>query len=176
MRGAVCFLRTISALIVLVPVAMPVTAQQVTRRAPELVVLNAERADGVPELGPLASSPVSPLAPVVERYTTDRQALSRRWDTPLSADARARKREFFSRWQSNLEAIDFNALGREGRVDYILLDHRITYELSLIDREEKSLAEMRPLLPAMDSLLGMHARWRRREAVVSRESALVLYR
>jgi uncharacterized protein (DUF885 family) len=160
--------------VLLVFLALPAAAQQITRRAPELVVLDAEQADGVPELGPLVTAPASRLAPVVERYTSDRQALSRRWDTPLSAEARTRMREFLTKWQTNLEAIDFDGLEREGRVDYILLDHRIRYELSLIDRDEKTLAEMQPLLPAMDALLGMHARWRRREPVDSRGSAEAL--
>jgi uncharacterized protein (DUF885 family) len=153
---------------------LPASAQQPTRKAPELVVLDAEKADGVPALGSLLTAPTSRLAPIVERYTSDRAALARRWDTPLSTEARAHMRDFFTKWQTSLAAIEFDSLDREARVDYINLSHRLRYELSLLGREERTYAEMQPILPDMGSLLAMHARWRERDTVDARASAEAL--
>jgi hypothetical protein len=150
---------------------LPLGAQQ---RAPDLTVPEPERPDGVPVLTELMRLPRSELVPVVERYSEDRAALNRRYDTPLSGERRTRLREFLNTWQSRLRELDFNALEREGRVDYILLEHRIRYDLSLLDREERALTEMRPLLPPMDALLGMHARWRDRETIDGRAAAEAL--
>ena len=144
------------------------------QKSPELVVADAERPDGVPVLTELLKVPRSTLAPVVTRYSEDRAALNRRYDTPLSAERRTRLRDFLNTWQQRLRELDFDALEREGRIDYILLDHRIRYDLSLLDREERQIEEMRPLLPSMDALLGMHARWRDRETVDPRASAEAL--
>jgi hypothetical protein len=133
-----------------------------------------ERPDGVPSLTELMRAPTSALAPIVERYSEDRAALNRRYDTPLSVERRARLREALTTWRSRLGELDFEALDREARIDYILLSHRIRYDLSLLEREERAVAEMRPLLPPMEALLGMHARWRDRETVDPRASAEAL--
>jgi uncharacterized protein (DUF885 family) len=133
-----------------------------------------ERPDGVPSLTELLRASSSALAPIVERYSEDRAALNRRYDTPLSVQRRARLREALTAWRDRLGELDFEALDREARIDYILLSHRIRYDLSLLDREERAVAEMRPLLPPMDALLGMHARWRDRETVDPRASAEAL--
>jgi uncharacterized protein (DUF885 family) len=123
----------------------------------------------------LLRAPRSTLVPVVERYSEDIAALNRRYDTPLSAERRARLRDVLDGWQERLAGIDFDALDRESRIDWILLDHRIRYEQSLLLREEQAHAQMAPLLPRMDALLGMHARWRERASVDARAAADALH-
>jgi uncharacterized protein (DUF885 family) len=153
--------------VALLGVTLPASAQ----RAAGLVVAEPERPDGVPLLTELLRVERSVLVPVVDRYAEDMAALNRRYDTPLSAERRARLGELLAGWQARLREIDFDALDRESRIDWILLDHRIRYDQSLIGREERALAEMAPLLPRLDALLGMHARWRDRAAVDARAAA-----
>jgi uncharacterized protein (DUF885 family) len=152
----------------------PLAAQSAVEPAADLVVVCAERPDGVPALTELLRARTSALAPIVERFSEDRAALNRRYDTPLSAERRARLRAFLTTWQARLAELDFNAFDREARIDYILLEHRLRYDLSLLDREERALAEMQPLLPALDALLAMHARWRDRASVDARAAAEAL--
>jgi AraC-like DNA-binding protein len=61
----------------------------------------------------------SPLRSFVERYSQDRSALFRRYSLPFSPIRRDRMREFYREWESKLDALDFEALGVEGRIDFL---------------------------------------------------------
>src|SRR4026209_1202897 len=84
----------------------------------------------VPALGPLVARPASELEEVIERFSTDRTALTRRYDADDSPDQRRRRRELYTGWQSSLHDVDFGKLGREGRADYVLLDNYLKHQLS----------------------------------------------
>ena len=104
-------------------------------------------ASAVPALGALVDRPGSELAAVVERFADDRAALLRRHDTPWSADRRARLQAFYGAWRDRLGAMDFDALGVEARIDWVLLDTELEYLRSELEREARLYAEMTPLLP-----------------------------
>lgn len=108
----------------------------------------------VPRLAtvPNASSEV---ANVVDRFAADENALTRRYDAPDSPARRTRMREFYSGWRQRLREHDFDRLSQEGKVDYVLLDNHLQHELALLDRRERQLAEMAPLLPFSERLLGL---------------------
>jgi Bacterial protein of unknown function (DUF885) len=95
--------------------------------------------------GPAASE--SELRDLVDRYATDRAALGRRYGFAQSPERFARMKQFYADWQARLAKVDFAALGVEGRLDYVLLDHRLAYELRLLGREERWLTDAAPLLP-----------------------------
>jgi hypothetical protein len=59
-------------------------------------------------------------------------------------------------WRSRLREVDFDKLGREGRIDYVLLDARLRHELDLLDRDEKVAVDARRVLPFADALLTMY--------------------
>lgn len=107
----------------------------------------------------------SELAPVLERYTTDRAVLLRRYDTEWSPERRTRLRDFYQGWQQQLAAADFGALGTEGRIDHVLLANRLRYELALLDREQTQLEEMGGLLPFADAAMELQRSRRRLEKV-----------
>jgi len=112
-------------------------------------------ASTVPALGPLVARPSSELEEVVERFSTDRTALTRRYDADDSPDQRRKMREFYTGWQSNLRDVDFGKLGLEGRADYLLLDSYLKHQLALLARRDKQRVETAPLLPFADRLLGL---------------------
>ena len=120
-----------------------------------LLVQSAQPASTVPALGPLVARPSSELEEVVERFTIDRTALTRRYDADDSPDQRRKMREFYAGWQSNLHDVDFGKLGLEGRADYLLLDNYLKHQLALLARRDKQRAETAPLLPFADKLLGL---------------------
>lgn len=116
---------------------------------------SAQPASTVPALGPLVARPSSELEEVVERFSTDRTALTRRYDADDSPDQRRKMREFYAGWQSQLRDVDFGKLGLEGRADYVLLDNYLKHQLALFARRDKQRAETDPLLPFADQLLGL---------------------
>jgi uncharacterized protein (DUF885 family) len=122
-----------------------------------------DRASYVPDLSSLLGAPASELRAVVERYSDDRGALLRRHDLSLSPARRAVLRRFYEEWRSRLREIDFESLGREGRVDFALLGDEIDHELGLLDREEKVSAETAPLLPFAGTIVDLHERRRNLE-------------
>ena len=123
------------------------------------------------ELTTLVGTETSELAAVVERYRTDRTALGRRWNVPYSSDRNQRFRDFFSDWRQQVEALDFESLTLEGRVDYALLINDLTYQLDLIEREARLAAEMNGFIPFTSLIVELEERRRRREPVESEAAA-----
>jgi hypothetical protein len=113
----------------------------------------------------------SELESVLERYNSDRAVLLRRYDTEWSPERRERLRAFYADWRKRLADADFNALGVEGRIDHVLLENRLRYELALLDRESKLLEEMRPLLPFAEATMVLQQSRRRLEKVDAPEIA-----
>ncbi|MFY7923975.1 MAG: hypothetical protein ACOVSI_16335, partial [Gemmatimonas sp.] len=77
-------------------------------------------------------------------------------DAPDSKSQRARMRAFFTTWRERLTQLDFGKLSQEGKVDYVLLDNHLRYQLELMAREEVQAQEMAPLMPFADRLLELH--------------------
>src|SRR5690242_5532485 len=75
----------------------------------------------VPALQVLVGPPASELAAVVARFDADRNALAQRYDAFDSPAQRTRMRAFYTAWKARLGELDFEKLGQEGRVDYVLL-------------------------------------------------------
>jgi uncharacterized protein (DUF885 family) len=110
----------------------------------------------VPALAPMVAAKGSELAEVVQRFALDQQTLGRRYDAFDSPAQRARMRGFYTAWRSRLRALDFDRLSQEGRIDYVLLDNHLRYELDLADRQDTMRVEVQPLLPFGDALLALH--------------------
>jgi len=126
---------------------------------------------GVPVLASLAGAPDSELRNVVERFSADEAALGRRYDAPYSPERARRLREFYGAWRTRLEQMSFDGLRQEGRIDYVLLDHRLRYEQYQLDREQKLFEEMLPLIPYAPSLIELQEAHRRMETVQPRAAA-----
>ena len=128
----------------------------------------------VPALGPLVTAPASELRDVVQRYAMDRAALDRRYTVDYSPVRRERLRAFTAGWRTRLAELDFDRLGVEGRLDYVLLDNTLRHELTLLDRETSLFAEMRPLLPFAERLMTLEEARRRVDSVDARAVAELL--
>jgi uncharacterized protein (DUF885 family) len=119
-------------------------------------------------------STTSELRDTVDRYATDRAALLRRYDVPLSPARQERMRTYYEEWRGRLRSMDFGGLALEGRVDYVLLDHEVTYQLALLDREARQLAEMRPWVPFAGVIMDLAEARRRMETPDGRRVAETL--
>jgi hypothetical protein len=110
----------------------------------------------VPSLTQFMGTTTSDFADVIVRFAADQQALQRRYDGPDTKAQRARMRSFFSTWRARLAEHDFGKLSAEGKADYVLLDNHLRYQLELMAREDRQLAETAPLLPFVPRLLALH--------------------
>ncbi len=128
----------------------------------------------VPQVPPLPAAATSELRDLVSRYSTDRAALVRRFSVEHSQEQRARLREFHDAWLAQLEKIVFGKLSQEGKVDYLLMKSRLTYELRLLDRERTLTQETAPLLPFATVITTLHEARRRMETLDPRAAAAAL--
>ncbi len=128
----------------------------------------------VPPLTAMSPATQSELRNVVERFSLDRDALFRRYDVPYSPERRARFRQFYTEWQQRLGQADFASLGMEGKVDWVLMRDRLTYELELLAREERLLAEMRPVIPFAERLIALQDTRRRFVPIDAQASATLV--
>jgi uncharacterized protein (DUF885 family) len=128
----------------------------------------------VPTLWPLEKPSPSELRDVVARFTADHDAVSRRFDAAHSPDRRAALRGLTRAWQQKMDAIDFETLSAEGRIDWILLSHRLRHDLRLLDREDRRLAEAAAVASFLDTLLKLADARRRLETVDPKAAAKTL--
>ncbi len=128
----------------------------------------------VPDLPPLMVPTSNELREVVERYSTDRAALLRRYGVEYSPTRRAQLREFNAAWQSRLETMEFEKLSADARIDYVLLMNRLRHEQVLLDREEKNWNETQALIPFAGVIIGLQEARRRMETIDSASAAATL--
>jgi uncharacterized protein (DUF885 family) len=107
----------------------------------------------VPKLTDLVGKSSSELAEVVNRYSADQQSISQRFDGPDSPLQRKRMRAFYDSWRTKLKEVAFERLSQEGKVDYVLLDNTLKYQLALLDRADKERGEQAALMPFADRIL-----------------------
>ena len=100
----------------------------------------------VPDLAKLVTA-TSELRDIVQRFSTDRQALLRFYTVPGSAERRTRLRAFHDTWLKALAAVDFPKLSQEGKADYVLLRTHLEYQQVLLGREERNDREIAGLVP-----------------------------
>ncbi len=116
----------------------------------------------------------SELRDLVERYGTDRATLLRRWHVEYSPMRRQRLGEFLAGWQEQLGRVDFDQLGQQGRIDYVLLRTKLDYEAQLLAREELQWQRSAPLLPFGSGIIALMESRRRMERVDPAAAATTL--
>ena len=131
----------------------PMSAQQPAgiQLPPDARRTFAEPAAYVPDLAKLVAA-TSELRDIVQRFSTDRQALLRFYTVPGSPGRRARLRAFQDAWLKALPAIDFAKLSQEGKADYVLLRTHLEYQQALVGRDERNEREIAPLVPFAPTL------------------------
>ena len=128
----------------------------------------------VPPLDSIRIVATSELRDVVARYTVDEQAMSRRWRTAFSSARRTALDGFYAAWRARLDAMRFDDLSAEGRIDWILLKNRLDHERAELAREGRLMTELAPLLPFAGTVTDLDERLRRFDTVVPRTAARAL--
>ena len=110
----------------------------------------------VPDLTDIAAFETSSLASVVNRFSSDLGALERKWAGMPYSDARyERVRDFLDGWAGALDSLAVAAGDVDGNIDHVLLGAEVRYRQELLAREERTLAEVAPLLPFGPDILAL---------------------
>jgi hypothetical protein len=149
-------------------------ALAVTTGAQTRAARATDGAQYVAQLESLLRLESSDFREVVDRYAVDRAALMRRFDAPHSPVRRDQLRGFYSGWRTALQGVDFNRISQPARVDYVLLDTQLQYELRLLEREQRILTETSVLIPFLDAIFELHEARRRHEPIDPRHAANTL--
>lgn len=107
----------------------------------------------------------SALRPMLEAYQTDRGSLSRFYSARLSPRREERLRQFYTEWQGALAEVDFDRLGQDGKVDYLLFRNHLEAELRDLELRGKSLTETESLTPFRGAITDLEDARRRMEWV-----------
>ena len=118
--------------------------------------------------------PVSEMRAAIERYTVDRGSLTRSYPVAMSTARRDRFRKFYEQWLASLKSLDFDSMSQDGKIDYLLFKNHLEYELRQLDIQAKQLAEIQPLIPFADTIIGLEETRRRMEPINSAKIAATL--
>ncbi len=119
-------------------------------------------ASDAPNLTELDTSS-SELRPVIERYVADRGSLSRSYPVESSPARLTRFKQFHADWLAALGKMNFDALSADGKVDYVLFKFHLENEQQQLELQQKSLAEIAPLLPFAEAITNLAEARRRME-------------
>ena len=115
----------------------------------------------------------SAMRPVIERYEVDQATLERSWSEmadvwedaparggqvePMTPAQITRMRRLYGEWAETLRALPFDSFDQASRIDYLLLNNRLRYEISRLDAIERRLAAIRPIVAFGDVVLDLDA-------------------
>ncbi len=120
------------------------------------------------------SAPEGILSGAIRRYNSDHGSLHRLHTAPYSPIRRARFKQFYTEWLTDLRSLDFNVLIEQERVDYLLFQNDLNRELQQLDVEAKRFTEMEPLLPFAKDLIALEDSRRALEPVDQQKVAALL--
>jgi uncharacterized protein (DUF885 family) len=100
------------------------------------------------------------MADFVRRFEADRGDVERFYNLPWSEARFDRLAQVFKAWESNLNAVDFEALDQSGRIDYLLLRNKLAEEQAHLALDRRRLAEIGKLVPFRAPVQNLEqARW-----------------
>jgi hypothetical protein len=148
--------------------ATPAAAQRTAAAKPE--DCNCTHA---PDGSPLDTG-ISEVRPVIERYQVELRDVERVYALPGSALRQDKLESFYTEQLRLLDAIHFDALSQAGKVDYLLLRSRLEREQKQLAEEAKLDAEIAPLIPFQQIVIGFEEARRRMETVDGQKCAAAL--
>ncbi len=109
----------------------------------------------VPDVTSLLKTEASPMEDILILFEGDYHAMERRYPIPFSKTTSREMRTFCREWAEELEKIDFEALGKAGQADYLLLQGRIWKRLKMLSLTEKHFEEALPWMPFAEAIIGL---------------------
>ena len=126
-----------------------------------------------PEPGDLDTSK-SEMRPVIERYVADRGSLFRSYPVESSPARMARFKQFYSDWLTLIEKMNFDAMSQDGKADYVLFKFHVEHEQQQLELQNRSIAEIAPLLPFAQTITNLAEARRQMEKIDPQKAAAQL--
>jgi uncharacterized protein (DUF885 family) len=120
-----------------------------------------------------ASAPLS-MRDRIETYSTDLGALRRQHNVGVSEARFERLHRFHEEQLRGLEAVPFEALDQDGRIDFLLFRNQLQFELRELAHERRQIGDAAPLLPFSDAIVRLEEARRRMESIDPAQSARTL--
>ena len=121
-----------------------------------------------------ADPTVSPMRGVIDNYTQDLAGLDRRYQLPGSDAEHQRLAKFFQDRLDGLSGVNFDSLDQAGKVDYLLLQNRIRFEVRELEYQKKQFDLVATLLPFAEPIVALEESRRRMEKLDSENAARTL--
>jgi uncharacterized protein (DUF885 family) len=118
--------------------------------------------------------PQSEMRGVIERFVADRGNLNRFYTVQNSTSRNTRQKQFFDEWLATLGKLNFDAMSEDGKIDYILFKNYLDHEVRQQEIQNKAYAEVEPLLPFAQTVMGLEEARRRMEKIDSPKTAALL--
>lgn len=126
----------------------------------------------LPDLAELARA--GGVRDVIARWQADRRTLEEFFDLELSPIRSARMAELHAAWLAGLDDIDFEALPRGQRIDWLLLRSELRHRLREIEHDARRFDEIAAALPFAAAIAGLHDARRELEPVDPQAAAQAL--
>lgn len=126
-----------------------------------------------PALSEIDSS-ASEMRSLIERYLADRGSLARSYPVESSPLRLTRFKQFYSDWLALMGKANFETMGQDGKVDYVLFRFHLDHELKQLEMYNKALAEIAPLIPFAQEIVDLAEARRRMEKIDSAKIAAKL--
>ncbi len=133
--------------------------------------------------GPMPTAPAIDLSEwnstdsmsgVIERFRSDRESLRRSLAVVGNATGRAALHAFYQSWRTSLESLNFEKLGQDGEVDYLLLKNYLDAQLRQGEINGKLAAEGETWVPFAAKLWELREALRRMETIDAERTAKLL--
>ena len=102
------------------------------------------------------------FADTVRSYDAERSTITHFYNLTWSDTRSERLAKLSTAWQATLATQDFNALDQGGRIDWLLLNEQLNYELAKTAQDRVRLAQIAELVPFRSIIEDLEvARWRK---------------
>lgn len=122
------------------------------------------------------AAPQLPMRDLIERYSADIAALRRSESIPGSTKRWNRFRRFYEDQLGELQSIDFDTLDQAGRIDYLLFNNELQFQLRQLQYERERTSEIEQFLPFAAAIIELAEARRRMHPMNPADSAKTLSR
>ncbi len=118
----------------------------------------------------------SEMRATIERYSADRGSQNRSSPITSSPGYHARMKQFYAEWLAAADRVNIEAMGQDGRIDYLLFKNQIEYEMRQLDSRAKNVQEASGLVPFAPTIIDLEESRRRMASMDSAKAAATLAR
>ena len=133
-----------------------------------LAVCSFLLASGIMRPGPTT------MIDLINEYQSDLRGLNRSYSVPLSLKSQDRMASYYADFRKKLDTVDFDRLDDSGKIDWILLNGKVTHDSRAVDIETKQIKESRELIPFSQTVIDLSEQTRGGTRIDGKKAAVTL--